>query len=79
MSIRAFILTLIRVIDLRRIRGAGHTACIGDNRNTYWGLVVKPGGNRLLGKLRKRWENSMIIGLTDIFCVGVGWIKCGLG
>jgi len=38
----------------------------------HWGLMVKPKGKRPLGKSRKKWENNMTIGLTDIVWNGVG-------
>jgi hypothetical protein len=38
----------------------GKTCSIhGRNRNTYRVLVGKPGGNRPLGRPRRRWENNI--------------------
>jgi hypothetical protein len=37
-------LNIIRVIKSRRMRWAGHVACIGEGRGFYRVLVVKPEG-----------------------------------
>jgi hypothetical protein len=37
----------------RRMRGAGHVARMGENRNIYRILVGKPEGKRLLGRPRQ--------------------------
>jgi hypothetical protein len=47
----------------------------GEYRNIRWDLMVKPNGKRPLGKPKKKWENNMKIGLTDIAWDGAGWIK----
>jgi hypothetical protein len=31
----------------------------GEKRNTYRALVGKPEGNKLLGKLRRRWKDHI--------------------
>jgi hypothetical protein len=49
------------VINSRRMRWAGHVAHIGEIRNSYKILVVKPDGRRLLGRPRRRWEDNMKI------------------
>jgi hypothetical protein len=45
---------MVRVIKSRRMRWAGHAACIGDGRGVYRVLVGRPKGKRPLGKLRHR-------------------------
>jgi hypothetical protein len=45
---------IFRVIKLRRIRGAGHVACMGTRKDVYRVLVEKPGGRRPLGRPRRR-------------------------
>jgi len=37
------------VIKSRRIRWAGHVACMGEGRGMYRVLVGKPGGKRPVG------------------------------
>jgi hypothetical protein len=48
---------IIRVIKSRRMRWAGHIACMGKMRNAYNILVGKPEGKRPLGRPRCRWKN----------------------
>ena len=44
------------------IRWAEHVARIREReRNVYSVLVAKPEGNRLLGRPRRRWENTIKI------------------
>jgi hypothetical protein len=49
---------VIRVIKSRRIRWAGHVACVGEKRTTYRILVGKPEGKRPLGRTKGRWVNN---------------------
>jgi hypothetical protein len=44
-----------RLIKRRRMRWAGHVACLGESRGVYRVLVGKPEGKRLLGRHRPRW------------------------
>jgi len=46
---------IVRVIKWRRMRWAGHIACMGERRGVYRVLVGKPEGNRPLGRPRCRW------------------------
>ena len=48
---------IIRVIKSRRLRWAGHVACMGERRGAYWILVGKHEGKRLLEISRSRWED----------------------
>jgi hypothetical protein len=43
---------IIRHIKSRRMKWAGHVACMGKNRKVYKVLVGKPKGKRPLGRLR---------------------------
>jgi hypothetical protein len=45
---------IIRQIKSRRIRWAGHVACMGEGRNVYRVLVGKPQGKRPLERPRRR-------------------------
>jgi len=49
---------IIKVMKSRRMRGAGHVACIGDMRNSYKIMVGKHEGKRLHGWPRCRWRDS---------------------
>jgi hypothetical protein len=50
---------IIRVIKSRRLRWAGHVACMGEWRGAYRALVVKPEGKRPLERPRHRWEDNI--------------------
>jgi hypothetical protein len=57
---------LLRVLESRRMRRAGHVAQIGEKRNAYRILVGKPEGKRLLGRLRRRWMENMKMDLCSL-------------
>jgi hypothetical protein len=61
---------IIRVIKSRRMRWAGHVACMGEMRNVHRILVGKPEGRRPLGRPRHRWEDNIMMNLQE-----VGWGK----
>jgi hypothetical protein len=48
---------IIRQINSKRMRWAGHVARMGEDRKVYRGLVRKLEGKRPLGKERNRWED----------------------
>jgi hypothetical protein len=50
---------IIRVIKPRRLRWAGHVACMGERRGAYRALVGKPEGRRPLGRPMRRWEDNI--------------------
>jgi hypothetical protein len=63
------LLSIIRVIKLRRMRWAGHVARMGDKRNAYR-LV----GKRRLGRPSHRWVvnnrmNLVEVGWGDVHCI----------
>jgi hypothetical protein len=45
------------LIQIRRMRLAGHEARMGEKRNAYTILVGKAEGKRPLGRPRRRWEH----------------------
>jgi hypothetical protein len=49
---------ILRVIKFRRLRRAGHVARIGERRDAYRVLVVKPEGRRPLERPMHRWEDN---------------------
>ena len=61
---------IVRVIKSRRMRWAGHVACMGEGRGVYRVLVGKPEGKRPLGRPRRRWEDNI---RTDLQEVGLGY------
>jgi hypothetical protein len=66
--------SIIRVIKTRRMRWAGHVACMGDVRCAYNILVGRPEGRRPLGRPRRRWEGNIKMDVTEIGFGDVEWI-----
>jgi hypothetical protein len=54
---------IIRLITLRRVRGAGHVARTGERRIACGFFGGKPEGKRSLGRPRRRWVNNIKIDL----------------
>jgi hypothetical protein len=48
---------------------------MGEERNVYKVLVVKPEGKRPLERPRRRWENGIRMDLREIGLRGVDWIR----
>ena len=46
---------IVRVIKSRKMRWAGHVACVGEKRGIYTVLVGKPEGKRPLRRRSRRW------------------------
>jgi hypothetical protein len=59
---------IIRLIESRRMRWAGHVACMGENRVAYRILVGRPEGRRPRGRPRRRWDDNIQMNLQE-----VGW------
>jgi hypothetical protein len=66
---------IVRVIKSRRMRWAGHVACMGEGRGVYRVLVGRPKGKRPLGRPRHKWEDSIKMVLTEIGINGANWIQ----
>jgi hypothetical protein len=54
------------MINLKRMRWAGHVTRMGETRNAYKILVGKPEGMRPLGRPRRRWVHNVKIDLREI-------------
>jgi hypothetical protein len=67
-------LNIVRVIISRRMRWAGHVACMGEGRGAYRVLVGRPKGKRLLGRPRCNWEDNIKMDLREIGIDGANWI-----
>jgi hypothetical protein len=65
----------VREIKSRRMRWAGHVACMGEGRGVYRVLVEKPGGKRLLGRPWRRWEDNIKMDIQKVGCRGMVWIE----
>jgi hypothetical protein len=68
----------IRVIKLKRMRWAGHAACMRERRGIYRVLVGNPVGKRLLWRPRHRWENNIKMDLQGLGCGEHYWIELAL-
>jgi hypothetical protein len=66
--------SIVRVIKARRMRWAGHVACMGEVRGAYNILVRRPEGRRPLGRPRRRWEDNIKMDLRKIEFGDVDWI-----
>jgi hypothetical protein len=65
---------IIRKINSRRMRWAGHVARMGEGRNVDRVLVGKLKGRRPLERPRRRWENGIKMDLRETGWEGVEWI-----
>ena len=62
-------------MKLRRMRWAGHVACMGERGGVYRVLVGKPEDTEKLGRDRCRWEDNIKIDLQEVGCGGTDWIE----
>jgi hypothetical protein len=65
---------IIRMIKSRRMRWAIHVARMVEKRDAYTIFVGKPEGKRPLGRPRRRWEDNIKIGISEIELGGTDWI-----
>jgi len=65
---------IVRVIKSRRMRWAGHVACMGEERGVFRVLVGKPEGKGPLGRSRHRWVDNIRMDLQEVGCGYVDWI-----
>ena len=54
---------IFRVVKSRRMRWAGHVACMGEGRGVYRVLMGKHEGKRPFGRLGSRWEDNIKVDL----------------
>ncbi|KAJ4434136.1 hypothetical protein ANN_16456, partial [Periplaneta americana] len=66
---------IIRNIESRRMRWAGHVARMGESRNAYRVLVGRPEGKRPLGRPRRRWEDNIKMDLREVEYDDRDWIN----
>ena len=64
----------MRVIKLRRMRWAGHVACMGEERGVYRVLVGKPEGKTARVRPRRRWVDNIRMDLQEVGCGYMDWI-----
>jgi hypothetical protein len=66
---------IVRVIISRRMRWAGHVACMGEGRGVYSVSIGRPEGKSPLGRPRRRWQDNIKMNLKEIGIDGVNWIQ----
>jgi len=69
---------IVRVIKSRRMRWAGHVACMGEERGVFRVLVGKPVGKRPLGRPRRRWVDNIRMDPQEVGCGYMDWIGLAL-
>ena len=65
---------IVRVIELRRMRWAGHVARMGEESGVYRVLVGKPEGRRPMGRPRRRRVDNIRTDLQEVGCGYMDWI-----
>jgi hypothetical protein len=71
---------VVRMIKSRKMRWAGHVACMGEGRGVYRVLVGRPERKRPLGRPRCRWKDNIKMDLRDIGfngATGFSWLRIG--
>jgi hypothetical protein len=63
------------VIKSRRIRWAGHVACLGERRGVYRVLVGKTERQRPLRRPRHRWEDNNKMDIQEVEWGSMDWIE----
>ena len=58
--------SIVQVVKWRRMRWAGHVACMGEERGVRRVLEGKPEGKRPLGRPRCRWEDNIKMDLQEV-------------
>jgi hypothetical protein len=57
---------IIRVIESRRMRWAGHVARMGERICVHMILMGKPEGKRPLGRTRRSWTDNIKMDLQEV-------------
>jgi hypothetical protein len=70
---------IVRVVKSRRMRWAGHVACMGEDRRVHRVLVGRPEGKRPLGRPRHRWEENIKIDLQEVGRGHGEWVELAQG
>jgi len=65
---------IVRVIKSRRMRWAGHVACMDEERGMYRVLVGKLEGKRPLGRPKHKWVDNSSMNLEEVGCGYMDWI-----
>ena len=66
---------IVRVVKSRRMRWAGHVACMGKGRGVHRILLGKPEGKKPLGRPRRRWEDNIKMDFREVGGSCGDWMK----
>ena len=69
---------IVRVIQSRKLRWAGHVARMEDGRSAFKILTGYPTGKRSLGRPRRRWEDNIRVDLGKIGISAGNWVDSAL-
>ena len=64
----------LMICTAHQILWAWRVARMGERRGVYRVLVVKPEGNRPLGRPGRKWEDNIKMDLQEVGCGGMDWI-----
>jgi hypothetical protein len=56
---------IVRVFKSRKMRWAGHVACMVEGRGVYRVLVERSEGKRPLGRPRRSWDHNIKMDLRE--------------
>ena len=65
---------IIMNLKSRRLRWAGHVACMAESKCAYRVLVGRPEGKIPLGRQRHRWEDNIKMDLEEVGCDARNWM-----
>ena len=65
---------IVRVIQSRRLRWAGHVARMEEGRSAFKILTGKPTGKIHSGRPRRRWEDNIRMDLEEIGINAGNWV-----
>jgi len=66
---------IVQVVKSRRMRWAGHVACVGERRGVHRVLVGKPEGKRAMERPRRRWEDNIKMDLQEMGGACGDWME----
>jgi hypothetical protein len=70
---------IVRVINSRRMRWAGHVSHMEERGSVYRVWVERPKGKRPLGRPRRKWEGKIKMDFREIGIDVANWIRLARG
>ena len=70
---------LLKMINFRSLRLAGHVARMEEDRRAFKILASKPTGKIPLGRLKRTWEDNIRIDLKEIGINTRNWVDSAYG